>query len=116
MQTTLSKTELAFLPATQIAKLIKDKTITSQAITQLYLDRIEQYNPKLNAIVISLKTDAIKRAKAADKALEEGEDWGVLHGVPITVKESFNIKGYKTTVNFKQIKNHVALELSLIHI
>ncbi len=110
MPATLNKIELAFLSATEIAKLIKDRVVTSQEVTEFYLKRIEQYNPKINAIVISLKTDAIERAIAADKALNAGEDWGVLHGVPITVKESFNIKGYKTTVNFKQIKNHVASE------
>lgn len=114
MPATYTSTELAFLPATKIAALIQTKAITSQEITQIYIDRIGQYNSSLNAIVISLEKEALERAKAADRALAAGENWGILHGVPMTVKESFNIKGQKTTVNFKRLSNYVATEHSVV--
>ncbi|RYM32794.1 hypothetical protein ERX46_12075 [Brumimicrobium glaciale] len=104
--------DLAFLTVTEIAKRIRNKEITSEFITGIYIERIKRFNPQLNAIVIDMEKDALERAKAADVALAQGKSLGKLHGVPITVKEAFNIKGYKTTVNFKQLKNNIALEHS----
>jgi len=104
----MTDTNLAFLSISELSRLIRAQKITSQRITEIYLNRIKQYNPLLNAIVINMEEEALRRAKAADDALSNGKLLGKLHGVPVTVKEAFNITGYKTTVNFKQLKNNVA--------
>jgi hypothetical protein len=62
-----------------------------------FLARIEKYNPKLNVVVWLDAGRALERAKAADAALAKGEVWGPLHGVPMTIKESYNVAGSPTT-------------------
>jgi len=58
---------------------------------------VERYNPKINAIVFMDVEAARKRAKKADNALATGEIWGPLHGVPMTIKDSFDVVGMPTT-------------------
>ena len=80
----------------------------------LYLDRLEKFNPEINA-VISLDVQAArKRAKAADKALAKGQVWGPLHGVPVTLKDSFDVKGMPTTRGNPIFKNNFPEENALI--
>ena len=88
---------LYFSSATAIARAIKNKEISSQEITQIFLDRIAQVNSRLNAVVLLKGEEAIAGAKKADKALAKGEVLGSLHGVPITMKDSFDTKGMIST-------------------
>ena len=74
------------------------------------MERIRKHNEKLNAIVILTEKEALKRAQEADEALSNGKIWGPMHGVPITIKECFDVAGLKSTVNSKQFKNYVANE------
>ena len=59
-------------------------------------------------MVISLFDRARTRATEADQALSRGEVWGLLHGVPMTIKEAFSIEGISTTAAFEPIKDHIA--------
>jgi amidase len=93
----IDRSELVFASATDAALAIRRKTISSVELTQLLLDRIERYNPALNAIVTLLRDDALKRAGEADAALADGTNWGPLHGVPITIKDAFEIANVRTT-------------------
>ena len=81
---------LAFEPALSLASSIRQKEISSLELLELYLRRVEAYNPQLNAVIFTQLDKARKRAKAADGALAQGESWGPLHGVPMTIKESFD--------------------------
>jgi Amidase len=72
-----------------------------------FLARIEKYNPKLNAVVWLDAGRALERAKAADAALAKGEVWGPLHGVPMTIKESYNVAGSPTTWGDPKLANNV---------
>ena len=81
---------LAFEPALSLASSIRQKEISSLELLELYLRRVEAYNPQLNAIIFTQLDKARERAKSADGALARGEDWGPLHGVPMTIKESFD--------------------------
>lgn len=82
--------------------------ISSRQLTELYIGRIQQHNPALHAIVIGNDADALRTARERDDDLRNGNVRGPLHGVPVTVKESFNLAGLKTTVNFPQLKDNVA--------
>ena len=75
-----------------------------------FLARIEKYNPKLNAIIWMDKDKARKRAKAADAALKKGKRFGPLHGVPMTIKESFQVAGSPTTWGVPAMKDNVTDE------
>lgn len=95
------------LSATQLAAAIRSGSVTSEQAVRAYLDQIHKYNPKLNAIVTIDEAAAIKRARAADAALARGELWGPLHGVPITVKDHFAVKGMRTTNGYPPLANQV---------
>src|SRR5690242_14284076 len=99
---------LAFASAKTLASAIRRGKITSAALLNLYLDRIERYNPKLNAIIAMDVEAARKRARQADAALRKGTLWGPLHGVPMTIKESFDVAGLPTTWGLPEFKNHRA--------
>lgn len=97
-----------FATAVEHARSIRDGDVSSEELTRLYLSRIATHNPALNAVVISNEADALRTARDRDQDLKDRVVRGALHGVPVTVKESFNMTGLKTTVNAAQLKNHVA--------
>jgi amidase len=109
-------TELPFRSAVELASEIKAKRIGCRELLELYLKRVERYNPQLNAIIATDIEGARKRADAADAALAKGESWGPLHGVPMTVKESYDVVGLPTTwgapefKDFKPARNAVAVD------
>ena len=105
---------IIYQTASRLAQAIQNREVTSQQVVRAHLDHIEKHNAALNAIVILTAEAALQRARAADEALARGDVWGSLHGVPMTIKEAFEIKGVKTTVNFKLYKNHVAEEDALV--
>jgi amidase len=86
--------ELPFASALQAAEAIRQKKISSVELTRLTFDRIERYNPKLNAFAYQLKEDALAQAAKADQAQAQGKSLGVFHGVPVDVKESFAIASH----------------------
>jgi len=102
--------ERAFSSATELSKEIRDRHIGCLELLDFYLARAERYNPALNAIVVWQIEQARDRARAADAAWAHGECWGPLHGVPMTVKESFNITGLPTTFGNPLWKDNIAAE------
>jgi Asp-tRNAAsn/Glu-tRNAGln amidotransferase A subunit and related amidases len=67
----------------------------------------KKYNSKLNAVIWLDSGRAPERAEAADAALAKGEVWGPLHGVPMTIKESYNVAGSPTTWGDPKLANNV---------
>ena len=88
---------LAFAPATELRALIADKHITSTELTELYLVRIEEIDPQLNAYVTVTPEIALEQAAKADEATMRGESLGPLHGLPISLKDLQMTKGVRTT-------------------
>ena len=88
---------LAFAPALSLASKIRHKEMSTRELLECYLQRVEQYNPRLNAIIFLQGEKARQRAEAADAALARGEVWGPLHGVPMTIKECFDWVGSPST-------------------
>ncbi|MFP6805665.1 MAG: amidase [Pseudomonadales bacterium] len=100
--------ELAFADATTLTGKIRDKEISSSELLEHYISRMDKYNPAINAIICTQLDKARARAKEADEALARGESWGPLHGLPMTVKESYNITGLPTTRGDPQLKDNIA--------
>jgi len=98
----------AFQSAKNLASALRRGKISSRELLDLYLARIEKYNPKLNAIIAMDVEGARKRARQADAALKKGTVWGPLHGLPMTIKESFNVAGMPTTWGLPEYKEHRA--------
>ncbi|MEO1436084.1 MAG: amidase [Bacteroidota bacterium] len=101
-------TPLHRLGLLEMAEAIKAGKHSSQALTKACLDQIDKLNPTYHSMVIVRHQEAMADAKAADEAVARGERLGLLHGVPLTVKENFNLKGYKTTLNYPPLKDFVA--------
>ncbi|MDJ0746061.1 MAG: amidase [Xenococcaceae cyanobacterium MO_167.B27] len=99
--------EIVFATATQLAQMIRDKEVSAVEVLSAYLEQIDKHNSKINAIATLDAQTARKRAKQADEALARGENWGALHGVPITVKDTFETSGLLTTAGYKPLKNYI---------
>ena len=98
----------AFASATRLAGEIRDRRVGCLELLDFYLARAERHNPALNAIVAWQIDAARQRAGDADMALARGEVWGPLHGVPMTVKESFDVAGLPTTWGNPLWKDNIA--------
>ena len=105
--------DLAFRSASALAKAVRGRKIGCLELLDDYLRRVERYNPKLNAIIWQDRDGARKRARAADRALAKSEVWGPLHGVPMTVKESFDVAGAPTTWGDPVLAANIAKKDSL---
>ncbi len=79
-----------------LAKSIRKGSVSPIEVLQAHLDRIDQINPKLNAIV-TLAPDAMEKAREAEAAVGRGDEVGPLHGVPLTVKDTIETAGLRTT-------------------
>lgn len=97
---------LTFAPAVEIATLIKRGEVSSLEILEHYFSRIDKYDSELNAIVWQQRDEARALANAADRAIRRGEDTGALHGVPMTIKESYDVVGYPTTWGRPDLKDN----------
>lgn len=103
--------EIISLSASEIAFKIKSKEITVTQTVNAFLQRIEQINPLVNAISdIRKKEDILNEAKEKDLQIKENKNLGILFGVPITIKESFLVKGLKTTNGDPMLRNYIAKE------
>src|SRR5579864_5778858 len=100
--------DLEFASALQAAEAIRKKQVSSLELTRHIFERIERYDPALNAFVYQLKEDALARADAADEAAAKRETLGVFHGVPILVKESFGVAGHPCTWGIPALKDSKA--------
>jgi amidase len=106
--------ERAFASAGRLAGEIRDRKTGCVELLDFFLERAERYNPRLNAIVVWQIERARERARAADAALARGEVWGPLHGLPMTVKESFNVAGLPTTWGNPVWKDNIAAEDAVV--
>lgn len=95
-----------------LARRIRDGEITAEAALQYFIDRIERLDGPLNAVVVRRFDEARERAREADQALAKGDFWGPLHGVPMTIKETFELVGWPTTAGVPELRDHVSATTS----
>lgn len=94
------------LSASQLTEDLNCGKIGSRELLLHYRDRIERLNPAINAVV-TLDDTALARAVEADSAQARGETWGPLHGLPITIKDSLETAGLRTTAGAEEFADHV---------
>ncbi len=88
---------LLFKSASHLARSIREKWISSEELVRAMLDRIDEVNPRLNAVVQLAAEQSIADAREADRALARGEATGPLHGVPFTLKDAIETQGIACT-------------------
>lgn len=97
--------DLAYLPLTQLARLLRERKVTSTALTKMYLARLKRLDPVLHAVITFTEEKALEQAERADREIAAGRYRGPLHGVPWGAKDLLAAKGYRTTwgsVPFKE--------------
>ncbi|MEO5959918.1 MAG: amidase, partial [Opitutaceae bacterium] len=86
-----------YMSTVKLAGLIRAKKISATEVVKLHIARIEAVNPKINAVVAKCYERARFEAEEADLALAKGKLKGALHGVPMTIKDSFDTAGIVST-------------------
>ena len=97
--------DLAFLPVSQLAGLIKTQQISSLSLTQFFLKRLKEHDQQLKCVINFTEEYALAQAKKADDLLEAGTYLGPLHGIPYGIKDLFAFEGYPTTWGSAPYKN-----------
>lgn len=107
MSDNASTNELWQLPATELTRLLASKKVSAVEITSAVLERIDQVNPSINAVVADMPDEALAMAAAVDKQLGKGETPGPLAGIPVTIKMNVDQIGHANTNGLKLFKDNV---------
>jgi Asp-tRNA(Asn)/Glu-tRNA(Gln) amidotransferase A subunit family amidase len=99
--------DLAFLPVTALAELVRRRKVTSTQLTRMYLDRLKRYDPVLKCVITLTEERALRQARAADEEISRGKYRGPLHGIPWGAKDLLAVKGYPTTWGTGPYKDQV---------
>lgn len=108
--------DLIYQTATELLSRMQSEKLGSRTVLERLITRMEQVNPRINAVVATQLDVARRRADEADEARARGENWGPLHGIPLTIKDTFEVRGLRSTAGAKRLalhtpeKNAVAVE------
>lgn len=106
-------TALHFQSATALARQIANGSLGAREALEHFLARVDRLNPAINAVVVQDREAARARADAADALRARGETQGPLHGVPMTVKESYDLAGHPTTWGIPELRDTRATQDAL---
>ncbi|HEY3810024.1 MAG TPA: amidase family protein, partial [Acidimicrobiales bacterium] len=99
--------DLGLATATALVAAIRDRTIASRELLDLYLRRLERLNPSVNAVVTLDLDRAAAAAGAADEKTASGVELGPLHGLPITIKDAIETAGLRSTGGAAELQDHL---------
>ena len=99
--------QLAFLPVTALAALVRKRDVSSTDLTRMYLERLKKHGTRLNAVVTLTEELALAQAAQADREIKAGKYRGPLHGIPWGAKDLLATKGIPTTFGAAPYKNQI---------
>ena len=99
--------EVAFWPVTHLAALVESRQVSSLELTELYLERLERHDPRLQCVITLTEDLALDQARRADEEIGAGRYRGSLHGIPWGAKDLIAKKGYKTTGGSEAFRDQV---------
>src|SRR5579864_2837999 len=102
--------DIAFSPVTHLSRWIEQRKLTSERLTNIYLQRIEKFNPKLRCVITVTRDLALAQAKRADAEIAAGKYRGPLHGIPWGGKDLLDTAGIPTTYGAEPFRNRVPHE------
>jgi len=108
--TTVASTPVHYLGAAETAARIREGTLSAEEAVRAYLARIAALNPRFNIVVDLHADEALARAREADAATARGESRGPLHGVPITVKDVYDVAGMRITFGWPPARHNAPKE------
>ncbi|VWB62629.1 amidase [Burkholderia lata] len=101
-------TELWQLPATELARRVRQREVSAREVADAVLDRLDAVNPAINAVIEHRPDDVLRQADEVDRAIARGDDPGPLAGVPVTVKINVDQAGFATTNGTRLQENLIA--------
>jgi Asp-tRNA(Asn)/Glu-tRNA(Gln) amidotransferase A subunit family amidase len=102
--------DIAFAPVTHLSRWIETRKLTSERLTNIYLKRLERYDPQLHCVITLTRELALKQAKQADAEIAAGKYRGPLHGIPWGAKDLLDTAGIPTTYGAEPFRNRVPPE------
>jgi Asp-tRNA(Asn)/Glu-tRNA(Gln) amidotransferase A subunit family amidase len=102
-----SEEEIAFLPVHRLAALVKARKLSPVTLTEIYLDRLERFDPILLCAVTIMRGQALEAAQQAEAEIRNGHYRGPLHGIPWGVKDLFATRGARTTWGARDFENQI---------
>jgi Asp-tRNA(Asn)/Glu-tRNA(Gln) amidotransferase A subunit family amidase len=105
---------IAFSPLTHLARFLETRALTSERLTNIYLARLERYDPKLRCVINLTRDLALRQAKQADAEIAAGKYRGPLHGIPYGVKDLLDTAGIPTTWGAEPYRNRIPAEDSVV--
>jgi Asp-tRNA(Asn)/Glu-tRNA(Gln) amidotransferase A subunit family amidase len=105
-----SEEDIAFAPVTRLSRWIETRKLTSERLTNIYLQRIERFNPRLLCVITPTRELAMAQAKQADQEIAAGHYRGPLHGIPWGGKDLLDTAGIPTTYGAEPFRNRVPTE------
>jgi Asp-tRNA(Asn)/Glu-tRNA(Gln) amidotransferase A subunit family amidase len=99
--------DIAFAPVTQLSRWVEKRKLTSERLTQIYLDRLEKFDPKLRCVITLARDSALAQARKADAEIAAGKYRGPLHGIPWGAKDLLDTAGIATTYGAEPFRNRV---------
>jgi Asp-tRNA(Asn)/Glu-tRNA(Gln) amidotransferase A subunit family amidase len=106
--------EIAFAPVTQQSHWIESRQLTSERLTQIYLKRIEKFDPQLRCVITLMREPALQQARKADAEIAAGHYRGPLHGIPWGAKDLLDTAGIRTTYGAEPYRDRVPVEDSTV--
>lgn len=100
--------------ATALARALRQRQVSALDLLNAYLSRIDKLNPAINAVVVQDRRAARAQARMADDEAARGVWRGPLHGLPMTVKEAFDLKGHATTMGYPSMTHNRASADALV--
>src|SRR5580698_6690877 len=102
--------DIAFASVTQLSRWVETRKLSSQRLTNLYLERLQRFNPKLRCVITLTREPALAQAKQADEEIAAGHYRGPLHGIPWGTKDLLDTAGIPTTYGAEPFRNRVPVE------
>ena len=102
-----NKESIPFMSIMELAGLIKSRQLSSVELTEIYLERIKKYDPKLQSFITVTEDLALSQAKKADEEIAAGKYRGPLHGIPYGIKDLASVPVYRTTWGAAPYKDQV---------
>lgn len=104
----MTNDELCLLDASRLGALVRNKDVSPVEVVQAFLSRTERLEPRLNCFVTVLADQALAGARKAEAEIAQGQYRGPLHGLPVALKDIFDVAGVKTTASSRVLANNVA--------
>jgi Asp-tRNA(Asn)/Glu-tRNA(Gln) amidotransferase A subunit family amidase len=109
-----SDADIAFSPVTRLSRWVEQRALSSERLTEIYLRRIDQFDPQLRCVITLTKDAALAAARRADAEIAAGKYRGPLHGIPYGVKDLLDTAGIATTYGAEPFRDRVPIADSVV--